>query len=152
MKKQIFAMLLPCLFLPSAANATPLRPEIDATLCYVRSPRFLDLSYSLCGATRPVTTQNIPSESPTSSFIPVSSVPQFSNSPSPPSPDNLDNPFLNPGVLKPGVHLNTGKLNTGTWSDGNAKNSSGNCKYSWDTDSAGRTCGNRAASRKRGGR
>ena len=162
MKRQILLTLLPCLLIASTAEAVPLKTELDATLCYIRLPGFLDLSYTLCGVTNPLT---FPNSGLTGNPSSLTSMPgsanqratrQFSRSPNFFIPQALNNPFQNQQKLRPGETLNTGELNAGTQiGGGNSPNTSqkyrGNCLKEDDKAEDGSRCGNRAASRRPGG-
>jgi len=162
MKRQILLTLLPCLLIASTAEAVPLKTELDATLCYIRLPGFLDLSYTLCGVTNPLTSPNSGLAGNPSSLTSMpgstnqQATRQFSRSPNLFTPQALNNPFHNQQKLRPGVTLNTGELNAGTLiGGGNSPNTSqnyrGNCQDERETAEDNKICGNRAASRRPGG-
>jgi hypothetical protein len=123
------------LLLVNVAEASPIRPELDATLCYMRMPGLIDLSYTLCGANRLGTVPS-PSQSVTAFPRP----PLFT-----PTPVS-NNPFIYQGPVGPGATWIPPLGQTRTPSEG------GPCQYASDYDRAGNRCGERSAERRRGGR
>jgi hypothetical protein len=52
MMKRILVAAFSWMLFTNVAEASPIRPELDAALCYMRWPGLIDLSYTLCGASR----------------------------------------------------------------------------------------------------
>jgi len=132
MKKEIIATVLPFLLFANIAEASAFSPETDATLCYMRWPGLIDLSYTLCGVRR---------SSPSSTYIPFVL-------PTIPNPVKY-NPFVYNGPLGPGATV-ISPLGSGGISPSSGGDTA--CQNSWNRDSRGRLCGNRAADRRPGGR